>query len=82
HLILQTPIIRDTVSPDSEAEKDIYGWEADITYAVDDQRWETAAKDDDVTQMQNGIIINQVAENTLQAASSVPTRALTGNELQ
>ena len=32
--------------------------------------------------MQNGIIINQVAENTLQAASSVPTRALTGNELQ
>ncbi|WP_257789956.1 hypothetical protein [Staphylococcus lugdunensis] len=30
-LILQTPIIRDTVSPDSEAEKDIYGWEADIT---------------------------------------------------
>ena len=53
-----------------------------ISHMQYDQRWETAAKDDDVTQMQNGIIINQVAENTLQAASSVPTRALTGNELQ
>ncbi|WP_226386076.1 MucBP domain-containing protein [Staphylococcus sp. Marseille-Q1834] len=78
HLILQTPVIRDTVSPDSDQQKDIFEWNAELTYAVDEHRWETAAKDDNVRQMQNGIVIDQVPQNTLEAASAVPTRSLSG----
>ncbi|PNZ65684.1 YSIRK signal domain/LPXTG anchor domain surface protein, partial [Staphylococcus croceilyticus] len=78
HLILQTPVIRDTVSPDSDQQKDIYEWNAELTYAVDQHRWETAAKDDNIRQMQNGIIIDQVPQNTLEAASAIPTRSLSG----
>ncbi|PNZ84951.1 YSIRK signal domain/LPXTG anchor domain surface protein [Staphylococcus petrasii] len=81
HLVLQTPIIRDTVSPDSEVLKEIYGWSADVTYAVDDHRWDTAAKDDNVQRMQNGLIVDQVPQNSLPTASSVPTRSLSGHLL-
>lgn len=52
-----------------------------MTYAVDDHRWDTAAKDDNVQRMQNGLIVDQVPQNSLPTASSVPTRSLSGHLL-
>ncbi|PTE68237.1 YSIRK signal domain/LPXTG anchor domain surface protein [Staphylococcus devriesei] len=79
HLVLQTPILRDTISTADEAQKDVFEWTADVTYAVDEKRWQDAAKDDSVTQMQNSLIIDQVKQNTVEAASAVPTRGLSGS---
>ena len=76
HLVLQTPIIRDTVTPKGAIEKDIFEWDTEVTYAVDEKRWQDAAKDDNVSQMQNTLILDQVPENTVEAASAVPTRGL------
>ncbi|RIL71312.1 YSIRK-type signal peptide-containing protein [Staphylococcus devriesei] len=76
HLVLQTPVIRDTVTPEGASEKDIYGWGTEVTYAVGEKRWQDAAKDDNVTKMQNTLIVDQVPENTVEAASAVPTRGL------
>ncbi|PTF03593.1 YSIRK signal domain/LPXTG anchor domain surface protein [Staphylococcus devriesei] len=78
HLVLQTPVLRDTISTVDEAQKDIYEWTADVTYAVDEKRWQDASKDDTVIKMQNSIIIDQVSQNTVEAASAVPTRGLSG----
>ncbi|WP_275113155.1 YSIRK-type signal peptide-containing protein [Staphylococcus devriesei] len=78
HLVLQTPVLRDTISTVDEAQKDIYEWTADVTYAVDEKRWQDASKDDTVIKMQNSIIIDQVSQNTVEAASAVPKRGLSG----
>ena len=79
-LLVKTPVLKDIKSKITNP--DIFSWGADVTYAVDNARWNTAVQDSTVKEMRNGLRTDFVRTgNSLEAGAQVEHKALTQEQM-